>query len=444
MLFLYRIVWYLVYSLAFPALGVLALAGSVKWRNRLGFGFDDVYREDGDQRPSQGALLWTHAASAGEVRALVVFVRAALVRDPELRFVVSVMTDVGYRTARELLERERAAGSVEVRFLPLDCSWPARNSLAHVNPDIFVFAETEIWPNWIAELNRRTTPVVIINGRISEKSFSDYSRRRSAIRVILDSYAMIIAQSARDAEKFVALGAPTERVSVAGNLKLDVNLTAPSSDERAKLRGRLGVGENEFLLIAGSVRPGEEEGIIATYRAVAQDCPRLRLALAPRHLERLGQTKNAVLKAGLTCELYSSGSSSSGAVTLIDEFGVLVENYGAADLAFVGGTMKPIGGHNILEPPQRGTPVLFGPFTENVSDAVEMIHSQKLGAQFAGWDEFERLLREALSGVTRFERMNEYSARHHADGPVARTLEALGTLAPLATLGQASPQHTKP
>ena len=428
MIFVYRLLWIIALALAFHVLGTLALAGSLKWRNRLGFGFTSVCAALVDPVDSERRTIWAHAASAGEVKALSVFVREALSRNARLRFVVSVMTDAGYSTAMDSLGDLRDSGALVVCFLPLDCVWPVNAALNRIKPSLFIFTETEIWPNWALTLGSRSIPTAIINGRISEKSFQSYNRFSARLHDVFQSYRMILAQSEPDAERFIRLGAAKENVFVCGNLKADIQGARLTARERSELRRGLGVSEDEFLLVGGSVRPGEEAGIIEAYKSVERDCPRLRLALALRHLDRLTEIRRLIRDAGLKVSAYSEKTGDNSAVIVIDTFGELTKLYGAADLAFVGGTLAPIGGHNILEPPQAGTPVIFGPFTANVREAAQMIIERKLGAQVADWHEFQTLLREALSGVVRFERLQPSSPVPDRNSAIALTMERLAPL----------------
>ncbi len=426
MIFVYRALWMIAYLLALPVL--VALASSLKWRNRLGFGFGHVNSALVSQTSSGRQVIWAHAASAGEVKALSVFVREALARNSHLNFVVSVMTDVGYSAAMESLGDLRETGALAVCFLPLDCEWPVNAALNRIRPTLFVFTETEIWPNWALALRRRAVPTVIINGRISQRSFQNYEKFSGSLRRIFQSYRMILAQSALDAERFVSLGARKDSVSVTGNLKADIQGARLSDSERAELRRQLGVSENEFLLVGGSVRPDEEAGIIEAYKVVSRDSPRLRLALAPRHLERLSDIRRAIRETGLKSSAYSEGPAENSAVIVIDTFGALNKLYAAADLAFVGGTLAPIGGHNILEPPQAGSPVVFGPYTSNVSEAARMITERKLGAQVADWDEFKTVVRDSLSGGAGFKRHEPVKANLDEKSAIMLTMERLSPL----------------
>ena len=454
MLFLlYRIITFVLYALAFPILGTLALSGSDKWRNRLGRGFTGTV-QDGQR------LFWAHAASAGEARALALVVREYCKRHAETVFVVSVMTDSGYATACEALAELVKSGAVIVRFLPLDCPQSIRKALNHLQPDVFLFTETEIWPNWCAALIARRIPYALLNARLTERSLTKYSQAKSLISHVTANYRFVSCQSAEHVARFTALGVPGERISVSGNVKIDAPPMTLSAERKTKLRKRLGATESDFLLVCGSIRSGEFSGALEVYQNLKKAYPQLRLALAPRHLERCVDIVAEAQRLGVATQMFSvertepetvsgkvsgkvsetASETASMTVTIIDKFGILRELYGAADLAFVGGTMVPIGGHNILEPPQVGTPVLFGPHTDNVSDAAPLALEQNCAAQVSDWRDLERRVQRALTGELTFDKWTESDS--DTASPVRITVDTIDEFLPKKTSSEHKSRRT--
>ncbi len=419
---LYRIVVFVLYALAFPVLGLLALAGSVKWRNRLGRGF-------GISFAAQGKLIWAHAASVGEARALAHFVRVYCRRNSDTRVVVTVVTDSGYQTASADLDDLLRSGIVAVRYLPLDCPQSIRKALKSIRPDIVIFTETEIWPNWTAALRAREIPYVLLNARLTERSLKGYLKAHSFVASTMANYEMIMCQSSEHAERFAALGAPMARICVSGNIKNDAPINLVSSERQEAVRTSLGVAQEDFLVVCGSIRTGEFVGALEVYQRLSVQYPQLRFVLAPRHLERCAEIQNEAERLGIAVEIFNGETgidcSGTNAVIIVDVFGALQELYGAADLAFVGGTMVPIGGHNILEPPQVGTPVVFGPHTANVTEGVALVVQRNCGLQVADWNDFEAQVERVVLGKVTFGKWNDESHDSIQGGAVSPMLYSI-------------------
>lgn len=365
--------WYALYNallfLGFPVVLVVLL---IKRRCRSGLrqrlGWVVPRRGSSDER-----VLWIHAVSLGEVSAIVPLAAALHRRHPGVKLVVSTVTDTG----REAVERH-LAGMATHCFLPLDYPWMARRFVESLNPMGFVVVETELWPNILREIRRRGIPSVIVNGRLSSRSFSGYKRIRPFMRRVLAMVSLGLLQSRRDERRFVELGAAADRMRTTGNMKFDL----PAGDATAADgvdRSALGLLENERLIVAGSTHPSEEVMLLKSYRAVTREAAGAVLLLAPRHIERSDEMERAVRDAGFPVTRWSrmrrdGGRPGAGGprVILLDTRGDLARIYGAAAMAFVGGTLAPIGGHNLLEPAAWGTPVCFGPHTDHCQDIAEL------------------------------------------------------------------------
>ena len=322
-------------------------------------------------QPDHRRLIWMHAVSLGEVVAIAPLVRELHRRHPDHRFVVSTATETG----RDAVE-QRLTGIAEHVYAPLDFPWAVGRAIDRLQPVLYVFIETELWPNLLGQLARRGVPAIMINGRLSTRS---YARQRRApvrwlYRGILRSLRLCLMQSDRDAERIISLGAHPHAVYRTGNIKFDQPL--PVSD-RTVTRAELGLAEGAPLLVAGSTHAVEEEIVIDAYRSALTRHPSAQLLLAPRHIERADAVEAMVRDRGLTVRRRSKGAQSEGGtsrtqVVILDSRGELVSVYQQATVAFVGGTLVPIGGHNLLEPAFWAKPVLFGPYTDHCVEIANL------------------------------------------------------------------------
>jgi 3-deoxy-D-manno-octulosonic-acid transferase len=323
-------------------------------------------------RPDDRPLIWMHAVSLGEVVAIAPLVRELHRRHPDHRFAVSTATETG----RDAVE-QRLAGIAEHVYAPLDFPWAVARAIGRLRPVLYVFIETELWPNLLGQLARRGVPAIMINGRLSTRS---YARQRRApvrwlYRGILRSLRLCLMQSDRDAERIISLGANPHAVHRTGNIKFDQPL--PVSD-RTITRAELGLGEGAPLLVAGSTHAVEEELVVDAYRLALVRHPSAQLLLAPRHIERADAVEAMVRDRGLTVRRRSQrrepehAAGSSPHVVILDSRGELAGIYREATVAFVGGTLVPIGGHNLLEPAFWAKPVLFGPYTDHCMEIANL------------------------------------------------------------------------
>ena len=322
----------------------------------------------------QEKVLWIHAVSLGEVSAIVPFVMTLHQRHPAIRIIVSTITETG----REAV-RQRLAGIATHCFLPLDYPWIVNRFITSLNPIGFVVVETELWPNLLRALSRRAIPSVIINGRLSSRSFSRYQWIRPFMRQILSTVSLGLLQSGRDERRFVELGASPDRMHRTGNMKFDLTMNGGSVSHPSLERSAFGVSEDERLIVAGSTHPSEEEILLNSYRDLIGSFPNVVLMLAPRHIERsdvLVRTIKAfgfpVLRRSLLLDEIPQ-EVTGPRIILLDTRGELAQVYGLAFMVFVGGTLVPVGGHNLLEPPAWGKPVCFGPYTDHCQEVAELL-----------------------------------------------------------------------
>ncbi len=314
--------------------------------------------------------LWVHAVSVGEVMAAVPLVRALRHRFPELPLLVSTVTDTGQATARDKMAADASL------YFPLDYPWVVRRAIESVRPRLFLMLETEIWPNFLRELARRGIPAMLVNGRISPRSFRGYRRLRPFMRQVLQPIATFSMQSKLDAERIIAIGAEPSRVHITGNIKYDLALASPPIADEGALRASLGIGDDPVFM-AGSTHRGEEELVLDVYLQARAQVPNLRLLLAPRHLDRLQEVEALLRSRQLAVQRKSlavePGRRTDAPVLLLDTLGELATLYAVGTVVFVGGSLVPIGGHNVLEPAAHRKAIVFGPHMHNFHEVAAVL-----------------------------------------------------------------------
>ena len=315
-----------------------------------------------------GVAIWVHGASVGEVRAAAPLVLALHRKYPDRPILVTTFTGAGRRQARQLF-----GDKVVVSLMPYDLPCFVSRWLNTIRPAIAVVMETEIWPNLYAACARRRIPLLLLSARMSVRSFERYQKYQSLVRGTLARATAIAVQSETDDARFRLLGATDVQLSVMGNLKFDIDVDEALLKSGAALRARLFGAAR--VLVAASTREGEEPQLLQAFRKLLETRPGTVLVLAPRHPERANAVAEAVTAAGFPFRRLSAGEVAlqPGEVLLVDVLGQLMRFFAAADVAFVGGTLVPLGGHNLLEPAALGLPVLCGPHVYNVRDVAEMM-----------------------------------------------------------------------
>ncbi len=340
---------------------------------RFGFIADNTASAKGESRP-----IWVHAVSVGETIAVRPLLRSIKAHYPEKRLILSTMTETGRGVAATFAEVDHCL------YFPFDYPFAVRRLLRQIHPELVIIMETELWPNFLREARFRGIPVVIANGRISDRSFAGYLRARCLFRPVLENVARFCMQSDEDCRRIIAIGADPEKVVVARNLKFDTSATPVSSDHKAELRGRFGIPVELRVLTAGSTHQGEEEAVIDAFRTLLQSSGDFFLVLVPRHPERAVAVAGLLQDRGLTCRRRSEISGDAplflaGQVLLVDTIGELMQFYGLSDLVFVGGSLVPAGGHNLLEPASLGVPLIYGPHMGNFREITALVKEYGAG-----------------------------------------------------------------
>ncbi|KRE96542.1 3-deoxy-D-manno-octulosonic acid transferase [Frateuria sp. Soil773] len=356
MRYLYILVMYLVT----PLIVLRLLARGVRYRNyhrrwRERFGFFET--------PGLRGSIWVHAVSVGEVNAAEPLIKALRTDYPNAPLVLTTVTPTGSARVRQLF-----GDSVFHVYLPYDLPFAVSRFLHRVRPRLAIIVETEIWPNLYHACKRRGIPLMIVNARLSERSLRGYKPMLGLVRSALRSVRQIAAQSRSDAARYRLLGADPERIVVSGNLKFDMPVPDGAVAAGAELRCQWGA--RRPVWIAASTHEGEELPVLEAHLDVLRRLPDALLLIAPRHPERFRAVEGSVRSLGFSMATRSVDKAPSAAhqVFVIDAMGVLMPYYAAADVAFVGGSLVPIGGHNVLEPASLARPVLVGPHTFNFEE----------------------------------------------------------------------------
>lgn len=372
---------------------------------------------------AQPGSIWVHAVSVGEVLAVSQLVNDIQKQYPDQQVFISTTTATGQALARQRFGENR------VFFMPLDFGFAVRRYLNALKPQLLVIAETEFWPNLLHLARKRQTAVAIVNARISDRSFPRYKRFKWFFSRVLSEVDLFLTQTAEDAQRLRDIGAPTERVRVSGNLKFDVR---PNPQPELITGLRAAIGKDSPIIVCGSTAEGEEEPLLAAFKAVQQQFPAAVMILAPRHPERFEKVAALISVERFTLQRRTQWQPAQpirSGIFLLDSVGELAAIYELTDIAFVGGSLVPTGGHNILEPAQYGAAILVGPHTFNFREivslfeqggAVNTVTAEGLPAQFLS------LLGKPEDRQRMGCAAKDLFAKHA--GATRRTLEALAPL----------------
>ena len=403
-----------------PLLYLFGKRYSMGLGERLGFYSRAIRRAVKGSRP-----VWIHAASVGEILAATGLVEEIKRRFPFRPIVVSAFTCTGYELARRTLARE------SVIFFPLDHPWIVKRALFTFDPSLMVFVETEIWPNMLRSAHRRGTPTLLLSGRLSVRSFNKYFFLSRFFRDVLRHFTSMGMQTEDDASRAQKLGADPLRVAVTGNLKLAESGNGP--EPKDKVMDSLGLKRSPAgrpLLVAGSSHRGEEEILLDAYRRLKRHFPDLQMVLAPRHPQRFAEVERLLKASGLAFEKKSQVNGQNFVlpdVFFLDTVGELQKFYAAGDIAFVGGSLVDVGGHNLLEPARVRRPVLFGPYMANFAALAHEMKKRGGGIEVRDTEDLVRAITDLLNDTNKRVAMGETAYQVAADdGRVGeRTVELL-------------------
>lgn len=400
----------------------------IDWLQRLGL------RPPAAEGAPAGPVVWIHAVSVGEVNVVRPLVKQLGLGPRQLW--ISTTTDTGQALAQRLFQEV-----ARVFYFPLDWKWACRRYLLALRPAVVLLVETELWPGFIAAAKSLSIPVLVINGRISDTSFRRYGRIRFLLKPLLQQIERFCMQSRLDKERILQLGAPAERVRQVGNLKYDYHL--PPSPEKERLVERmerlLKRGQEDPLWVCGSTREGEEEILLSAFRDLRAEFPSLALLIAPRHPHRGEGIARLVRSQGWNCVRRSEFVETEGDgweetrlparpdVLILDSIGEIAYLYQLAEVVFIGGSLVPTGGHNVIEPAYFGKPILFGPHMENFREISTTFLESYAALQVASAGELAAQVRELLKDpvTRRWLGRNARKVIRDNQGAVKRTIEAV-------------------
>ena len=398
-LILYTVLSTVLLTLGFPAAWLLSLTGR---RNLLKRFIPPSFPDDDDRR-----RVWIHAASVGE--SLIAFSMAGEIKRkyPDTFVFVSTNTATGLNRISGMNRTTPEPVVDMVSFAPVDNPLITKWFVKRLRPSVLIIVETEIWPWLVRSADSAGIPVVLINARMTSRSFRRYYTIRFAFRSIMTKFTLVCVQSRSYARRFHMLGVPLERIEILGNVKFD-GLPEKAMYNSAAQRKALGIPEDAHVIVAGSTRPGEEPVLFRSFRRIREPFPDTVLVCAPRHLNRLAEVEKILVEEKIPFIRRSSGASFDAdrdSVLLLDTMGELIGVFACADVAFVGGSLRNFGGHNPLEPAALGVPVLFGPYMEQTGSkellaggAAMLVHDE---------DEIVEVVHRLFTDKELKERMSE-------------------------------------
>lgn len=357
-------------------------------RERLGFISSSERKKIEGRR-----VIWIHAVSVGETRAAIPLIKGLRRTYPDAALVLSNVTETGREIAESISE-------IDLRiYFPVDFSLTVAHALDIINPALVLIVETELWPQFVRKCKQRAIPVMLVNGRISDRSFPRYKRVGTLVRPVLRQMSSFCMQSQQDASRIETLGADPEHIYVSGNVKFDQGEMSCFSTDVTGLRSQYALHTQARIWVAGSTHQGEDEIVIRIYHKLLQNFPDLILILVPRHPHRCRLIGELLTQEGLEWRLRSAAIGSPlqpAGVLLVDTLGEMLDLYALAEVVFVGGSLVPVGGHNILEASMVKKPVLFGPHMQNFKEIAQYIIRAQGFGKVANEIQLEQLLTHLL------------------------------------------------
>jgi len=377
---IYRRIYTLLFYALLPVILLRLLFRSIKapayrhrWLERFGF-----FPVAGISKPS----IWLHAVSVGETLAAVPLIKELGKQYPGHLLIVTTTTPTGSGRVTSNFAREIAEQKILHVYAPYDVPFALDNFLEKTKPQLAIVMETELWPNMIHLCHHQNIPVLVANARLSEKSARGYARFSSLMKNMLGEISCVAAQHQQDGNRFMALGLSKKKLRVTGSIKFDLDLSTEVQQLAETLRNTWSPQHSRLVLLAASTHPGEDEIVIAAFKQWKKNTPGLLLVLVPRHPERFNSVYQLCVQQGLKTERRSEMQKTSSTfmasdidVVLGDTMGELLTFYGACDIAFVGGSLIPVGGHNLIEPAAWAKPIICGPYLFNFSEVAGLLKS---------------------------------------------------------------------
>ncbi len=314
--------------------------------------------------------IWIHAVSVGEIISAKELIKDIKREFPQRPLVISTITPTGNKIAKAI-----AGDSEKIVYLPLDIGFIIRRFIKIFSPCIFISLESEFWPNLLIQLSRASIPKVILNGRISHAAFMKYHFFKFFIKPVLKKIDCFSMQSKEYSDRLMQLGVGSEKIEISGNMKFDVQSNETQADDVDKIREDLSLAKNDILFVCGCTHKGEEEAVLSVYKKLVESKGNLRLFIAPRHVERAKEIEKIISNFGfepLRISQIKDQQVGSKSVYLLDIIGRLKSYYATCSFCFVGGSLVPSGGHNILEPAAFSKPIIFGKYMHNFSDIRDL------------------------------------------------------------------------
>jgi 3-deoxy-D-manno-octulosonic-acid transferase len=377
MYILYSLLLFVAIAVYFPFYFVklrLMRGESLHFKERMGFGLPSVKAAE--------KSCWIHAVSVGEVLSLRSLILKLREKHPDWNIHFSSLTHSGYNIAKEKL-----GGVDSFVFVPLDFKSIVNRFFKRLQPDLFILAESEFWPNLLRVAKKRAKATLLINGRISQQSAKRYGKFKFLVKRFLKNIDYFLVQTEREEEILVQMDVNRDKIEVGGNLKADVELPLFKENELDAFKDDLGIRSSNYVVVAGSTHRGEEDQLLSSLAEARKESENVLLIIAPRHLERVDEVDNLCGKHGLKCKRRSKVAPDvSWEVLILDTMGELAQFYALSDAAFIGGSLIPWGGQNLLEPAFYSKPVFFGPSMENFallaeefiqSGAARVVHEQE-------------------------------------------------------------------
>ena len=370
-----RLLYTLIYTLLLPVILLRLL-----WRSRLA----PAYRQRWLERfgvftapafDQSKPVLGLHAVSGGETLAAVPLIKQLQLDHPDWQWIITTTTPTGSEQVRAIFGDAILQNNFAHVYAPYDLPFFLSSFIKRAKPSLAIVMETELWPNMLHSCRTHKIPVLVANARLSEKSARGYKKLSPLTRGMMADVSMVAAQQQADAERFINLGLAREKLAVTGSIKFDLDLDSDIRNKAALLRSEWSIGETRKVLLVASTHPGEDEIILQAFAALKNQFADLLLILVPRHPERFSTVTAQCEQAGWRVVKRSSDAAIRCETDIVvgDTMGELLAFYGAADIAFVGGSLVPVGGHNLIEPAAWACPVISGPHLFNFSEVEKLL-----------------------------------------------------------------------